>query len=476
MNHLINSSEELQNNEVSDFSNYVSSMGLPIQNVLATAHEREVVNTQLSSIVNKISPSSKMTSIYLSRFAAAAYIGLFDAALNYVWDEVILRLRERVVLYGLDYFFDNAINNPSERNSYSDKTDLFRIRDSRFLEVCRNLEIVDSNLYRRLAHILDMRNYVSAAHPNSDNISGYELLSFVDICVTKVIELEFPQSVLDVRSLITRIKDINYEFDSFSLTKIEENCRGFGVRTTDSLFKTLFGIYVSNDSTNKVKEKCIKVCELIWGNVSDENKYDIGMKHDKYSSNLDVEKRDLTLQFLKEFDGLKYLSNSTKEFKLTHLISELKNAHRGWDNYYYEVPIIKDIMGIIKQSSDIPEKLEDSLINAIFICRVGNGNYGGDNGVSSKAKPYYDEFFSILNSKQIGRFLSHIDTDDYSATLYGERKISNFKDIMSILKSEGIPEVTQDLINHLLGKTDFFHLNNDKDYLRMKQLLKNYLD
>lgn len=472
MRSIIKSEEksELVSDNITDFGVFVRQMGLPIDNVLSDINEREIVINQLSAIVNKINPESKSNAVYLSRFAAAAYIGLFDAALNYVWDEVILRLRERVVLYGLDYFFDNAINNPNERSGYKEKTDLLRIRDSRFLEVCRNLEIIDSNLFKRLAHILDMRNYVSAAHPNTDNISGYELLSYVDICVTKVIELEFPQSVLDIRNLIKKIKDSDYDFDTLSLQKLEENCHGFGIRTTDSLFNTLFGIYVSGDSINKVREKCLEVGNLIWDKVSEENKYNIGIKYDRYASGLDEEKRDLTEQFLKEFDGLKYLSKSTKEFKITNLISNLRDAHRAWDNYYYEVPIIKEIMEIIKKTTDIPEQLEDSLINTIFMCRVGNGNYGGYNGVSSGAKPYYDNFFSILNSRQIVRLLCSLDSDDYSTNLWGSRRVGNFKEILEILKSESLSELIQEFIDNLLIKDNYSSLYKDKDYKRYQQL------
>lgn len=466
-----NVDSELVNSEINDFSVFVQNMGLPTENVLSNIDEREVVIKQLYNIVNKISNDSKKNAVYLSRFAAAAYIGLFDAALNYVWDEVILRLRERAILYGLDYFFDNAIINPNERVGYTDKTDLLRIRDSRFLEVCRNLEIIDSNLFKRLAHILDMRNFVSAAHPNTDNISGFELLSYLDICVTKVIELEFPQSVIDIKSLITKVKDINYDFDDLSLQKLQENCESFGIRTTDSLFNTVFGIFLSADSNKKVREKCLTVCDLIWDKVSEESKYNIGLKYDRFASGLDEEKRDLTEGFLKEFEGLKYLSKSTKEFKIASLINELNSAHSSWDNYYYEVPIIKEIMDILQKSSDIPESLESLLINIIFKCRAGNGNYGGSNGVSSGAKKYYNAFFSLLNSRQITKLLCSLDSDDYSICFWGERRTTNVKQIFEILKSESLSELVLELIDYLLSKDNLSRLNIDVNYKRHQKLL-----
>ena len=72
-----NVDSELVNSEINDFSVFVQNMGLPTENVLSNIDEREVVIKQLYNIVNKISNDSKKNAVYLSRFAAAAYIGLF---------------------------------------------------------------------------------------------------------------------------------------------------------------------------------------------------------------------------------------------------------------------------------------------------------------------------------------------------------------------------------------------------------------
>ena len=71
--------------------------------------------------------------MYLSKFLAAVTAGLFDAALNYLWDETILQLRYRVAQYDIQYFFDVAVSSPERRKKLNDVEDLVKIDDSELI-------------------------------------------------------------------------------------------------------------------------------------------------------------------------------------------------------------------------------------------------------------------------------------------------------------------------------------------------------
>jgi hypothetical protein len=52
----------------------------------------------------------KREARYLSKFVIGAGSGLFDYALiNAIWNEVVIDLRKKASLYGLDIFFDGAV-------------------------------------------------------------------------------------------------------------------------------------------------------------------------------------------------------------------------------------------------------------------------------------------------------------------------------------------------------------------------------
>lgn len=119
---------KLISSDFNRFDQFLESLGLPKENILATTAEREVVQTNFPQFVMTLPDEIKRNSRYLSKFAAASAIGLFDAALNYVWNEVVLNLRKKTVIYGLELFFDAAVGG-KYRDLFSTENDLSGIKD-----------------------------------------------------------------------------------------------------------------------------------------------------------------------------------------------------------------------------------------------------------------------------------------------------------------------------------------------------------
>ena len=87
------------------FEEYLKSLSLPTTNVIASTEERKIVGENLPTFLESVSSEDKQDARYLSKFVGATAVGLFDAALNYVWNEVVLNLRKKAILYGIDLFF-----------------------------------------------------------------------------------------------------------------------------------------------------------------------------------------------------------------------------------------------------------------------------------------------------------------------------------------------------------------------------------
>jgi len=117
------------------FAKQLEQYGLPSDNIIANTTERELVRNGLPALIEGLPSDMKKDARYLSKFYAASAIGLFDAALNYVWNEVVLNLRKRAVLYGIDLFFDAAVGGKN-RDSYSEERHLEGIKDKTLLDSC----------------------------------------------------------------------------------------------------------------------------------------------------------------------------------------------------------------------------------------------------------------------------------------------------------------------------------------------------
>src|SRR5262245_3549407 len=108
---------------------YLTGLGLPSDDVLAADDERTRVVTNAPEIVAMLRPDQRTEAMYVSKFLVACGAGLFDAALNFLWDEVVARLRVRVAHFDLGYFFDTAVP-PSERQDYKTEEDLQSLADA----------------------------------------------------------------------------------------------------------------------------------------------------------------------------------------------------------------------------------------------------------------------------------------------------------------------------------------------------------
>lgn len=60
-------------------------VGLPSQDVFVDVHERAMMVSNVSGVLAPLAPAIRDRSHYISKMIAAATVGLFDAALNYLW-------------------------------------------------------------------------------------------------------------------------------------------------------------------------------------------------------------------------------------------------------------------------------------------------------------------------------------------------------------------------------------------------------
>ena len=173
--------------ELRDFEegllNFIDRHDLPTENVLVSIEERMDVFNNLENAISRLNSNKKKQSIYISKYIAATAQGLFDAALNYLWDETVSELRQRIANYDLPYFYDNAIKNPEKRKDFQTEKDLVHLNDDDLIRGAREIELISDLGYRHLNFIRDMRNHASAAHPNQNEITGLLLVGWLQICI-----------------------------------------------------------------------------------------------------------------------------------------------------------------------------------------------------------------------------------------------------------------------------------------------------
>src|SRR5208283_3747558 len=93
----------------SRLESYLVSLNLPNERVLVAIKERGVVIGNMPIIIDRLTPDQQQRALYISKFIASCGVGLFDSALNYLWNETIVNLRSKVIQFDLEYFYDSTI-------------------------------------------------------------------------------------------------------------------------------------------------------------------------------------------------------------------------------------------------------------------------------------------------------------------------------------------------------------------------------
>ena len=83
---------------------YLEFVGLPKDSILVPFNLRRPVVRNLPTVLESLTDDQKSGAAYISKFVAACTVGLFDAALNYLWNETVRNLRDKVARFDLTYF------------------------------------------------------------------------------------------------------------------------------------------------------------------------------------------------------------------------------------------------------------------------------------------------------------------------------------------------------------------------------------
>jgi len=185
---------------------YLKSLQLPSRNVLVSPEERMDVLDNLPRVVTRLSPEFRENSMYISKFIAACGAGLFDAALNFLWNETIINLRQKVVHFDMDYFISSIVTDSKRRSSFKNEDDLKKLDEWELIKGCKDTGIISEIGYKHLDYIRDMRNHASAAHPNHTDLDGLQLTSWLQTCIKEVLAKEPEGPVLEVKRLLHNLR------------------------------------------------------------------------------------------------------------------------------------------------------------------------------------------------------------------------------------------------------------------------------
>lgn len=426
-------------------------VGLPSQDVFVEVHERAVMVSNVSGVLAPLTPAIRNRSYYISKMIAAATVGLFDAALNYLWDELVNELRQRVAGFDLSYFFDIAVGASELRKSLKTEDDLKKLSDQNLLEASREIGLLTDVGFQRLDHVRYMRNHASAAHPNQVTLTGLDLAQWLQVCIREVITTPPDTVTAHTGKLLANIKKDRLDADA-----IRDAAVFFDQLPPDraaTLGNGLFGLYTAQNRTPVVADNVRTLWPKLWPFIDEDTRQSYGVRHARARASADTGVAAAARELLDLVDGAAYLNADVRAAEMSEALDTLMSAHQGWNNFANELPAARRVANLAGDQGNIPEPVKAQYVSTLVKTFLGNNS-----GVSWAAAEIYSALLQQLDGNAAGRMLRSFMDPDVSYRLSSRIGQDQWRELLDIVE----PKLTSQTDRALLDAIRAFSGTPDK--------------
>ena len=390
---------------------FLGSLGLPTEHVLVDFGERRFVLQSLQQTLEVLPYDERAKAYYLSKFSVSIMVGLFDAALNFLWDETILALRRLAAGIDLSYFFDTAEKRESYRSRLQTDEDLGLLDDFTLIDTCARVDLLTDVNRERLRHVNYMRNHASAAHPNQSELTGQEMIAWLSNCLRYAIRAKPDHAVIATNKLLTNIRGIL--IPAKDIPVIASDLKKFTVERVDDLLWTLFGIYVDPGQKADCRTNIARLAPHVWALASEDRKFQVGARHEHFIKQADQQRKTFADEFLVHVNGQQYRSEDVLAGELLDELRSLNAAHNAMNNFYNEWPHAKTLASSLPLSGVVPRAARLEWVKVIAKCHIGNGQ-GYYGGVDTSADRFYQIYIAGFGEAEVVQFLRLFDDPDFT--------------------------------------------------------------
>ncbi len=446
---------------------YLDYVGLPKDQILVPYERRRPVFQNMPIVLESLTDDQKSVASYISKFVAACAVGLFDSALNYIWNETVRNLREKVARFDLRYFFDSAVSDSTRRSKLRNEADLEKLDDWELILGCRTTGIITENGFRHLDYVRNMRNYASAAHPNQNHITGLQIISWLETCIVEVLAKEPAGPVIEVRKLLHSLR--TQHLSEADMPHIEAALPSLTEDLSESLLRSVFGMYTDTTVDAHVRDNLKLAAKPIWEAVSTEARRGVGLQHAMLAANGEVERAKLAREFLEIVEGLEFLTTEVLTAEMAVTLDNLTTAHYGMDNFFTEAAPARLLQRLVPANGEVPRPVRSKYVKAVTMCRIGNGY-----GVSWAAQDHYDELLTRFSDSHIRAFVKLVLDPEVASRLQFDSCATEYQRLTATLKTRAINPRLKEMLDFIgtYRRDRLSNIGSDEKYEQLRLTLR----
>jgi len=407
-------------------SELTKSLGIP-REALASDEEIQYAWRDLPREIREI--PEILRGELIARMCVAVSTGLFDGAMNYIWNAAILHLRDKIRTFGLSVVAQILQKDFEEKH-------LLELQDSRLLELCLKLNIIDEDGFFFLDQCRNVRNNFSAAHPTLGKVNDREFTTFLNRCVRYALADSSSPKGVDIGAFISAIKGTRFN---------ENQCAIWVQRLAEThsaqrqmLVTMVHGVYCDPNMPEQARLNSLDLCNGLPEGFTSSMRSELINKHSEYVAKGYEERHSASLLFFEKLGLLNILNESEQHAVFSKAVQRLWNVHNGMNNFYNEPAFAERLLELTSQGA-VPETVQEEYVQTVGCCRVGNGY-----GVSNAAVSYYDQMIQNFSPREIVALIQSAISKDNplgNRVAAGGSYRTNFKAILGLIDPSSVPNI-----------------------------------
>jgi len=405
-----------------------TALGVP-RDVVAADDQIEHAWSQLPRLIKRIPPELRDERIVKMCVAVAS--GLFDAAINYVWNAAVVELREKVRRFGIA-----VVPQVLDDKSF-DEDSLLDLKDAELLDLCLKLNLIGDDDLFFLDQCRATRNSFSVAHPAEGVVDEDEFLTFLSRCQKHALSSARNPKGVDTKALLSAVKVARFKKDQRE--EWERRVRETYDAQRELIFVMLHGIYCDPASAEEARLNALSVCETFSDEFGPKTRSALVDRHQEYKAKGDEGRLKASLQFFESLGLLSLLSEAEIHSVFTAASRKLLSVHNAWDNFHNEPPFAERLARLARKNR-VPETAQPAFVEAVVTAATGNPY-----GVSRAAVPYYNEMVKSFSPNELKLMLDLTKgTSAVAGRIKSEKGCERrFRALVALVDAKSVPTASK---------------------------------
>jgi len=314
-----------------------------------------------------------------------------------------------------------------------------------------------------------MRNWVSAAHPNQNEITGLQAITWLETCIKEVISLPLPTGVVEIKRLLSNIKT-----NSISEEEAKQIAIFFLDLTPDqsnNLASGFFGIYTHADTSVQTRENIHKLLPRLWNRVHESTRYQFGINYGKFIANNEQQAQLRSRQFLNIVSGTSYIPEGLLAAEIDTKIDDLVSAHRASGNFYSEPPFARELQRSVGDEGNVPAQIKEKYTLALVEVFLTNGN-----NYAWNADPIYRSLINQFDESQALTTVLSFENPQIKKKFQHSLCSKQYRELLSMMKTKVSAPAVKELIDEIEKyKEPLDKLSSQSDFRRKLEDFKKII-